>query len=160
MSHMHKEHQYQTSLLWTGNRGQGTVRYTGYERSFTLHAAGKADIMGSSDPAFRGDPTRYNPEELLVASLSSCHMLQFLHECSIAGVSVVEYMDHASGTMEETAGGGGRMTEVVLHPIVTVALREMVEKAEACHEAAHRKCFIANSCNFPVRHLATCTPLE
>jgi organic hydroperoxide reductase OsmC/OhrA len=130
------------------------------ERDYTLHVAGKPDLLGSSDPAYRGDPGRYNPEDLLVASLSSCHMLWFLHLCSEAGVSVVDYTDHAKGFMEETSDGGGRFTEVILHPNVTVATAAMLGKLEALHETAHRKCFIANSCNFPVRHLATGTALE
>jgi organic hydroperoxide reductase OsmC/OhrA len=157
---MGKTHQYKVDLLWTGNRGSGTTGYTVYERSYTQHAAGKPDLLGSSDPNFRGDPTRYNPEELLVASLSSCHMLWFLHLCSEAGVSVVDYTDHANGSMEETADGGGRFTEVVLHPTVTVATRDMVSKVAALHETAHHKCFIANSMNFPVRTLGTCSGLE
>jgi organic hydroperoxide reductase OsmC/OhrA len=157
---MSKTHQYSVDLLWTGNRGEGTTRYTGYERSYTLHVAGKPDITGSSDPAFRGDPRYHNPEELFLASLSSCHMLQFLHECAKAGVSVIAYVDHAKGFMEETAEGGGRFTEVVLHPTVTVALGSMVAKVEVLHNAAHHHCFIANSCNFPVRHLGTCSAIE
>lgn len=157
---MGKTHQYKVNLLWTGNRGEGTASYRAYERSYTQHVAGKPDLLGSSDPAFRGDPTRHNPEELLVASLSSCHLLWFLHLCSEAGVSVVDYSDHAKGFMEETTDGGGRFTEVVLHPTVTVADRSMVAKVDALHEAAHHKCFIANSVNFPVRTLGTCTALE
>lgn len=157
---MGKTHQYKVDLLWTGNRGSGTAAYNVYERSFTQHVAGKPDLPGSSDPAFRGDPSRYNPEELLVASLSSCHMLWFLHLCSEAGVSVVDYVDHAQGLMEEAKDGSGRFTEVVLHPMVTVAGRSMVSKVDALHEAAHAKCFIAASVNFPVRTLGTCTSLE
>jgi organic hydroperoxide reductase OsmC/OhrA len=157
---MSKLHTYKVDLLWTGNRGEGTTAYAAYERSYTQHVAGKPDLPGSSDPAFRGDPSRYNPEELLVASLSSCHLLWFLHLCSEAGVSVVDYTDHAKGTMEETKDGEGRFIEVVLHPTVTVAEHSMIEKIEALHDAAHRKCFIANSVNFPVRTLGTCTAIE
>lgn len=155
---MSKTHQYTVDLLWTGNSGEGTTRYTGYERSYTLHVPGKPDIAGSSDPVFRGDAGRHNPEEFLVAAISSCHMLQFLHECAKAGVSVVDYVDHAKGFMEET-GEGGRFTEVVLHPTVTVALRSMVGLVDALHEKAHHNCFIAASCNFPIRHLGTCSAM-
>ncbi|HTJ15028.1 MAG TPA: OsmC family protein [Dinghuibacter sp.] len=157
---MSKIHQYKVDLLWTGNRGRGTEAYNAYERSYTQHVAGKPDLQGSSDPAFRGDPSRYNPEELLVASLSSCHMLWFLHLCSEAGVSVVDYVDHAKGLMEEAKEGSGRFTEVVLHPTVTVATRSMVAKVDGLHDAAHAKCFIAASVNFPVRTLSTCAALE
>jgi organic hydroperoxide reductase OsmC/OhrA len=122
--------------------------------------AGKPDLPGSSDPSFRGDPSRYNPEELLVASLSSCHMLWFLHLCSEAGVSVVDYVDHAHGAMEETNDGSGRFLEVALRPVVTVAKVDMVDKVDALHEAAHHKCFIANSVNFPIRIAGTVSALE
>ncbi len=115
----------------------------------------KADILGSSDPAFRGDKTRHNPEELLLSSISGCHMLWYLHLCAEAGVVVTDYVDHATGTMEETADGGGRFTEVVLHPTVTVADGSMVVKAEALHGQVGQYCFIARSVNFPVAHVAT-----
>ena len=147
-----REHHYKVNITWTGNRGKGTESYTSYDRNHTIVAGQKPVIPGSSDPAFRGDNTRYNPEELLVASLSSCHMLWFLHLCSVAGVVVQEYVDDAAGTMEETADGGGRFTEVTLFPVITVASEEMVEKADALHEKANELCFIASSVNFPVHH--------
>lgn len=147
-----KAHHYKVNITWTGNRGKGTASYTSYERAHIITAGNKPVIPGSSDPAFRGDTSRYNPEELLVASLSSCHMLWFLHLCSVAGVQVVEYVDDATGVMEETADGGGRFTEVTLFPIITVANEGMVAVADALHEKANALCFIANSCNFPVHH--------
>lgn len=151
-----KQHSYQTTLTWTGNKGTGTSDYRAYERSHTLVATAKPEILGSSDPAFRGDKSKYNPEELLVASLSACHMLQYLHLCAVAGVVVVAYEDDASGAMEETADGGGHFTEVILHPHVTVADPGMVQKANELHHQASKLCFIASSCNFPVRHQPTC----
>ena len=147
-----KEHHYKTTITWTGNRGQGTASYTAYDRNHTIASVNKPVIPASSDPSFRGDPSRYNPEELLVASLSACHMLWYLHLCSTIGVVIVEYVDDATGTMEETANGGGHFTEVTLHPIITVTSREMIAKADAQHEKANELCFIANSCNFPVHH--------
>lgn len=147
-----KEHHYKVNITWTGNRGNGTASYTAYDRDHIITTANKPVLPGSSDPSFRGDATRYNPEELLVASLSSCHMLWFLHLCAAAGVIVVEYVDDAAGTMEETAGGGGRFTEVTLFPVITVTSEEMIEKADGLHEKANELCFIANSCNFPVHH--------
>lgn len=147
-----KQHHYKTTITWTGNRGQGTAGYTAYDRNHTIAAAGKPIIPASSDPGFRGDATRYNPEELLVASLSTCHMLWYLHLCSVNGVVVVSYVDDATGTMEETNDGGGRFTEVTLFPVITVAKKEMIEKADELHAEANRLCFIANSCNFPVHH--------
>lgn len=147
-----KAHHYKVNITWTGNRGNGTASYTAYDRNHIVSAGSKPEIPASSDPSFRGDPARYNPEELLVASLSTCHMLWYLHLCSAAGVIVVDYTDAASGTMEETANGGGRFIEVTLFPVITVASEEMVEKADALHEKANELCFIANSCNFPVHH--------
>jgi organic hydroperoxide reductase OsmC/OhrA len=147
-----KQHHYKLTVTWTGNRGNGTASYTAYDRNHIIAATGKPAIPASSDPAFRGDPTRYNPEELLVASLSTCHMLWFLHLCTTAGVVVVDYIDEAAGVMEETADGGGRFTEVTLFPVITVTETAMIEKADALHADANRLCFIANSCNFPVHH--------
>ena len=154
---MSKLHQYNTLLHWTGNSGKGTENYRAYERSYTVSVNGKPELAGSSDPAFRGDPAKYNPEEMLVAALSACHMLSFLHFCSAAGVIVVDYSDSASGTMEETKEGNGKFTAVVLKPNVVVKEASMIEKVNALHVKAHQYCFIANSCNFPVLHQPVCT---
>lgn len=154
---MTKQHHYTTQIQWTGNEGLGTRNYTAYRRDHIIQAVGKPEIPASSDPAFRGDPTRYNPEELLVASLASCHMLWFLHLCSDAGIVVVDYQDHPKGIMQETADGGGHFTEVILYPTVVVAQPDQVERARTLHEKAHKLCFIANSCNFPVHCEDTCT---
>jgi organic hydroperoxide reductase OsmC/OhrA len=147
-------HHYKIIITWTGNRGEGTANYKSYDRNHTIHAENKLTIPASSDPAFRGDTTRYNPEEMLVASLSSCHMLWYLHLCSTAGVIVTGYTDEATGTMEETANGGGRFTEVTLHPVITVKEQSMIATAETLHPKANELCFIANSVNFPVHHQA------
>jgi len=146
------QHHYQASIKWTGNLGQGTGNYRSYERSHTIAIDGKPDISGSSDPAFRGDKTRHNPEELLLSSLSACHLLWYLHLCSEAGVIVTDYTDHATGTMVETENGGGHFTEVTLHPIVTIEEASMMDKARELHKKANELCFIANSVNFPVFH--------
>ncbi|MFT3750107.1 MAG: OsmC family protein [Agriterribacter sp.] len=151
---MEKSHHYSTKLTWTGNSGSGTEAYSSYSRNYIISISGKNDIAGSSDPAFRGDKSRYNPEELLVASLSSCHMLWFLHLCTEAGIVVVDYKDEAKGTMIETADGGGYFTEVILYPVVTIEGKTDKEKLDTLQHEANRKCFIAASCNFPVRHEA------
>lgn len=153
---MAKQHQYNLTITWTGNKGEGTSTYRSYDRSHTISAENKSDVLASSDPAFRGDKTRYNPEELLVASLSSCHMLWYLHLCAEAGIVVVEYTDKAAGTMVETADGGGHFTEVTLYPLVIVAEESMIAKANELHHQANKLCFIAKSCNFPVHHQPTC----
>ena len=147
-----KEHHYKVNITWTGNRGTGTASYTSYDRNHTISTKNKPVISGSADPAFRGDMSLYNPEELLVASLSSCHMLWFLHLCSANEVIVLEYLEDATGTMEETPDGGGHFTEVTLFPVITVASEEMIARADALHEKANKLCFIARSCNFPVHH--------
>jgi organic hydroperoxide reductase OsmC/OhrA len=141
--------------MWTGNNGTGTDNYRTYERSHSISIENKTDILGSSDPAFRGDKTKHNPEELLVSSLSACHMLWYLHLCSEAAVIVVEYIDNATGIMTETGNGGGRFKEVTLNPMVTVAEYSMIEKANELHKRANELCFIANSVNFPVYHKPT-----
>jgi organic hydroperoxide reductase OsmC/OhrA len=148
---MDKSHHYRAAIVWTGNRGSGTSGYRAYDRSYEVRCPGKAPIRGSSDPAFRGDPAVHNPEELLVASLSACHMLWYLHLCADAGIVVSTYEDSATGVLTEASGGAGRFTEVVLHPHVTLARGANSDLAQRLHETAHDKCFIANSVNFPVR---------
>ena len=148
-----KTHRYAVTVQWTGNTGTGTSGYRSYERRHEISAgAQKPSIPGSSDPAFRGDAARWNPEELLVASLSACHKLWYLHLCADAGIVVVDYIDHAEGVMEETSDGSGQFQRVTLHPLVTVAPGSDMAKARELHEAAHAKCFIARSVNFPVEH--------
>ncbi|MEW9623874.1 OsmC family protein [Rhodanobacter geophilus] len=147
MSHTHR---YRVDVVWTGNRGTGTDGYRNYSRNHVIRVPGKPELAGSSDPTFRGDATRHNPEDMLVAALSTCHMLSYLHMATVAGVVVVAYDDSAEGTML-AEGDGGRFTEVVLRPVVTIRADSDPAKALAAHEAAHHACFIANSVNFPVR---------
>ena len=149
---MENLHHYQTAIQWTGNKGSGTDHYTHYERDFNISIGDKPIIHGSSDPAFRGDKNKYNPEDMLVSALSSCHMLWYLHLCSIEGVVVVEYTDYATGIMEERKDGSGCFTEVVLNPRVIVSLESMLPKATELHAVANQMCFIANSVNFPIKH--------
>lgn len=148
---MQTAHEYTVGVEWTGNRGTGTSGYRDYARDHTIAVAGKPAIAASSDPQFRGDAARYNPEELLVAALSSCHMLWYLHLCADAGIAVTAYRDDASGTMQTASDRGGRFTDVVLRPSVTLAAGSDTGRAHALHEEAHRLCFIAQSVNFPVR---------
>ena len=145
-----KQHQYEVQVNWTGNDGEGTKTYRGYRRDHIICAAGKHEIPGSSDPSFRGDRTRYNPEELLVASLSACHMLWYLHLCSANQIVVVEYQDAASGVMEEHEDGSGEFVRVTLHPRVKILGGANREKAVALHDEAHHLCFIARSVKFAV----------
>lgn len=148
----HTDHAYCVTVTWTGNTGSGTSAYRAYKRTHEVGAMGKPPILASSDPAFRGDPARYNPEEMLVASLSSCHMLWYLHLCSVNGIVVEAYEDIAEGRMVEQPGGEGAFEGVVLQPEITLAAGADLDRAHALHAEANAKCFIANSVNFPVRH--------
>ena len=145
------DHRYTLDVAWQGNRGSGTTGYRDYGRAVLLTADGKPDLLGSADPTFRGDADRWNPEELLVAALSQCHLLSYLHSAVNHGVVVTAYEDHPVGTMKQV-GQGGYFTEVVLRPRVTVAEKSMVEVAAAIHHEASENCFIAASVGFPVRH--------
>jgi organic hydroperoxide reductase OsmC/OhrA len=138
-----KQHLYAVNVRWTGNEGQGTASTRAYSRSHLISAAGKPDIEGSSDPSFRGDPAKWNPEELLLASLSACHQLWYLGLCAQAGIIVTAYEDNAQGTMIEQPSGAGQFTRVVLHPSVALAPGSDRNRAEALHHTAHEICFIA-----------------
>lgn len=152
-----KRHRYATTVKWSGNTGTGTKTYSGYNRTYDIVAKGKPPIAGSSDPAFRGDAHRWNPEELLVASLSACHKLWFLGLCSQAGVVVTAYEDAAEGSMIENANGAGQFESVILRPHVTISAASDEAKASELHEQAHAMCFIARSVNFSVTNDPTIT---
>jgi organic hydroperoxide reductase OsmC/OhrA len=143
---MTKNHHYTIKTEWTGNLGSGTLDYRAYKRDHTISVAGKnASIEGSSDPSFRGDSKRYNPEELFLSSLSACHMLWYLHLASINGITVLEYIDEAEGTMGEDADGAGRFTSVTLQPRIVISQADKIDRAKELHHEAGKKCFIANS---------------
>lgn len=151
----HATHHYEVTVAWTGNRGEGTSGYRAYGRDHEVTADGRPAIAGSADRAFRGSAERWDPERLLVAALSECHMLSYLHLCADSGVVVVDYVDHAEGSMQQTPDGGGHFTEVRLKPRVTVAEESMAHAARELHGRAHELCFIASSVNFPVMHAPT-----
>ncbi len=152
-----KKHQYTTQIKWTGNKGLGTSNYKAFERSHTIWCENKIEILGSSDPAFLGDKTKYNPEELLVAALSSCHMLWYLHLCAQEKIIVTHYEDYATGIMHENIDGSGKFDQVTLNPIIIVKENLMIAEAVNLHKKAHKMCFIANSTNFPIHHNIKCT---
>ncbi len=145
-------HVYAAKLTWTGNCGEGTTRYQAYTRDYDIVCKGKPVIRGSSDPNYLGDATRHNPEDMLLASLSACHMLWYLHLCAVNKIVVTAYEDQPEGAMEVVSGSDGRFTEVVLRPRVTIAAGSDAARAESLHEVANSKCFVANSVNFPVEH--------
>ena len=149
---MERIHRYTAKIEWTGNQGSGTPDYRAYSRNHEISIAGKPVIEASSDSAFRGDPSRHTPEDLLVSSLSGCHMLWYLHLCAVNGIVVLRYCDEAEAEMVENEDGSGQFSRVILHPRVVVANPSMFEKAQSLHEQAHRMCFIARSVNFTVQH--------
>ncbi|MEO6904118.1 MAG: OsmC family protein [Bacteroidia bacterium] len=152
---MSEQHHYHATVKWTGNKGEGTTNYRSYEREHTISIENKTTIVGSADPAFRGDHTKHNPEELLISSLSACHMLWYLHLCSEAGVIVTDYSDKVTGLMIETLTGRGIFKSVTLNPVVVITDHTMVEKANGLHKKANELCFIANAVNFAVHHNPT-----
>jgi organic hydroperoxide reductase OsmC/OhrA len=156
-----KLHNYEIKVEWTGNLGQGTIDYKSFKRDYSISGIGKnMAIEGSSDPAFLGDKTRYNPEELLISSIASCHMLWYLHLCAVNEIVVVEYLDTATGVMEEHKSGSGKFKEVTLFPSVVLEQQSMITKALQLHTEANKMCFIANSCNFPIKHSPTITSMD
>lgn len=148
-----KEHHYTSSITWTGNKGSGTSDYTSYSRDHVIQIPNKPDLQGSSDIVFRGDGTKYNPEDMLLAALSVCHMLWYLHLCADAGVIVTAYSDKPEGVLVQYEVGGGKFSKVCLNPTVIVAEESMIENALLLHERAHECCFISNSVNFSVQYL-------
>jgi organic hydroperoxide reductase OsmC/OhrA len=140
-----KEHHYRPAVVWTGNTGGGTSSYKAYERAHIISAPGKAEIAGSSDRSFRGDASRWNPEDLLVASASTCHMLWYLHLCAVSGVVVLDYRDEPEGLMIEEANGSGAFSRIVLRPSVRLAGSSSEQRALELHHEAHMMCFVANS---------------
>jgi organic hydroperoxide reductase OsmC/OhrA len=149
-----RQHIYRVNVEWTGNRGLGTSNHAGYSRDHIISAGAKPPIAGSSDPAFRGDPARWNPEDLLLASISACHKLWYLGLCAKAGISVLSYRDEAEATMAEDSNGAGRFISAVLRPSIVIQAGGDVAEANRLHRDAHEYCFIANSVNFPI----TCEP--
>jgi len=146
MAHVH---HFSAKLTWTGAAKGSTSSYESYSRDHLIEVPGKPPLPGSADKVFRGDSSRHNPEELLVMSLSACHMLTYLAVAARAGVHVVAYSDDASGTMQ-LQDGKMRFTEVSLRPAVVIAAGSDLAEAKRLHEQAHEHCFIANSVNFPV----------
>jgi organic hydroperoxide reductase OsmC/OhrA len=145
------QHSYEVAVEWQGNRGTGTSDYRAYGREVLVTASGKPDIAGSADRAFRGTPERWNPEDLLLAALSQCHLLSYLHAAASHGIVVTAYTDSASAVMEQTADGGGHFVSATLRPIVTISAGDP-KLANTLHEQASAQCFIAASVNFPVHH--------
>jgi organic hydroperoxide reductase OsmC/OhrA len=143
---------YTTRVTWLGNLGSGTETYAGYGRAYRVEVEGKPALLGSADPAFRGEADKHNPEQLFLAAISSCHMLTYLALCARSGIRVLDYTDDAQAVLRLEPGGGGAFEQVVLQPRVTVSGHSDVTRAAALHDEAHAHCFIARSCSVPVIH--------
>ncbi|WP_309070810.1 OsmC family protein [Arthrobacter sp.] len=146
------EHHYLVRVVWTGNRGEGTSAYRSYSRDHEVSSDGVPVILGSADPTFHGSPDHWNPEQLLLAALSQCHMLSYLHMAVKNGVVVTAYEDAAEGTMRLNPDGSGEFTRVTLKPRVTITDSAAKHTAQSIHADAARACFIGRSVNFPVQH--------
>lgn len=154
---MKGEHHYTASLVWTGAAAGPTKTYQGYSRAWRMEFAGKPALDGSADPTFRGDPALHNPEELLLASLATCHMLSYLALCSLKGIAVTSYSDKPEGTMKRMPDGRTAFVSAKLYPQVTIADSAKLDTARTLHDGAHAECYIANSVNFPVENTPTVT---
>lgn len=158
-----QKYSYHVNMVWTGNLGNGTSGYQVYDRSYVVSSPGKPEIKGTSDPAFRGDPNCWNPEEMLLASLSACHMLWYLHLCSVSKVKVLSYKDDPKGEMVVGSSGSGHFEAVRLYPEIEITEESSLDIASTLHEEAHKKCFISNSVNFPISIFPTfkkCKPMK
>lgn len=153
----HAAHEYASRLIWDDNTGEGTRSYAGYSRRYRILIDGKPALTGSADPVFRGDGTLHNPEDLFLASLSSCHMLSYLALCARQGVRVLAYEDDATGVLALRPDGSGTFESVTLRPRVTIEGDQHLALAEQLHDTAHEQCFVASSCSVPIRHEATVT---
>lgn len=154
---MIRHHKYTSSVVWTGNLGSGTMDYRSYERDFIVNSKDKPQLQGSSGTSFMGDKEAYSPEDLLVAAVSACHMLWYLHLCAEQGIVVLEYKDTAYGDMDEEEDGSGHFKKITLCPVVTIARGGDVDEANKLHAAANKMCFIANSLKCAVEHQPMCT---
>jgi organic hydroperoxide reductase OsmC/OhrA len=152
---MAKLHDFVSTIVWTGNRGEGTRTYKGYDRTWDIALPGKDIIHCSNDPLLGGDPTKMNPEDLLISALSACHMLWYLHLASKAGIVVTGYSDHPVGHGETLPNGAGRFLSAVLRPAISVQVGADLALAAALHQKVHAFCFIARSVNFPVSYEPT-----
>ncbi len=150
-------HEFNTQIEWTGNTGLGTETYESYERDYTLSSEGKEQILCSSAAGFRGDTNKYNPEDLFIASLSSCHMLWYLHLCADNGIKVLSYIDATEAKLAVFLNGKGFFQSITLSPKVVVENPEHIQKAIALHQKANKMCFLANSLHFPIKHNPTVT---
>jgi organic hydroperoxide reductase OsmC/OhrA len=147
---MASEHEFSCQTEWTGNRGEGTSGLRKFDRTWSISTPGRAVVEGSADPQFGGKADRPNPEDLLMASLSACHMLWYLHLATVAGIVVQSYVDKPVGYGEVEKSGVGRFLRATLRPHIVLAAGTDQAKADAIHHEIHKYCFIARSVNFPI----------
>jgi organic hydroperoxide reductase OsmC/OhrA len=149
-------HLFKAELKWASNQNQEDSTKRFYSKNHQIKIEGKPVLNISAAKAFKGDPELYNPEDLLLSSLVSCHMMSYLYVCAQNGIEVLEYSDNAEATLEVSEDGSGRFVEVKLYPKVKISNSDKTGLALGLHKKANQLCFIANSCNFPVLHEASC----
>lgn len=153
------KHTFKAEANWTSKKDITDSSKRFYNKSHQVKIEGKPILDVSAAKAFKGDPELYNPEDLLLSSLVSCHMMSYLYVCSQNGIEVLEYSDNAEAALEVNPDGSGRFVEVKLFPKVKISNPDQIELALNLHFKANQLCFIANSCNFPVLHEASCEVL-
>lgn len=150
------KHLFRAEVNWTSNQNPSDSSKRFYYKNHQINIEGKPVLNVSAAKAFKGDPELYNPEDLLLSSLVSCHMMSYLYVCAQNGIEVLEYSDNAEATLEVAADGSGRFVAVRLKPNVKISNSDKIELALELHKKANQLCFIANSCNFPILHEASC----
>lgn len=150
------KHLFKAEVDWTSNQKPSDSTKRFYSKTHQIIIEGKPVLNVSAAKAFKGDPELYNPEDLLLSSLVSCHMMSYLYVCAQNDIEVLEYSDNAEATLEVAADGSGRFVAVRLYPKVKISNSDKIELAVELHTKANQLCFIANSCNFPVLHEASC----
>jgi organic hydroperoxide reductase OsmC/OhrA len=150
------KHLFKAKLNWFSAKKEEVSTSKIYSKSHTVTIEGKPILNVSAAKAFKGDPTLYNPEDLLLSSIVSCHMMSYLYVCAQNGIEVLSYTDNAEATLEVSDNGSGRFIEVRLYPKVVIKQKEKIAEALRLHQKANELCFMANSCNFPVVHEACC----
>ena len=147
-----KIHKFETQVQWTGNLGAGTKTYTSYSRDHAIFGKDKKEVIGaSSDPIFRGDKSKYNPEELFLASIASCHMLWYLHLCADQGITVTNYKDSPIAELLLSEDGSGKIENIILQPQILIKEKSLIDLATKLHQDAHHFCFIASSVNSSIK---------
>ena len=143
------EHKYQLKLNWTGGSEIDAIQN---DRMYEVLIDRKPTIYGSADKPFFGDPEKYNPEDLLLAALSACHMMSFMYVCRKLGIKVYHYEDHATGLLKINQDGTGQFEFAELKPKVKADHMPDGMIFKELNSRAAKLCFIKRSINFTVNY--------